>query len=231
VNSKGDSVLTAKRQAELAEVAQALAAFKPTVVVTERETAPPEYVDPKFAEFNSEMLAGNDNERVQIAYRLASVAGVKRVYGIDEQPSDGEPDYFPFAKIQQHAATTDQEDRLQALFEEAQKTVAAEMGSFRSMTIADALIQVNAGPLSSADLYYRLLDLDQGEDQPGAELNAYWFMRNAKIFSKLIDVAHPGDRVVIVYGAGHKFWLEHLVDNTPGFEKVDPVPWLEKAAR
>ena len=55
-------------------------------------------------------------------------------------------------------------------------------------------------------------------------------MRNAKIFSKLVQVTKPGDRVVIVYGAGHKFWLDHFAENTPGFTRVDPLPYLEKAA-
>lgn len=63
-----------------------------------------------------------------------------------------------------------------------------------------------------------------------AELIAYYYMRNAKIFSKLIDVTEPGDRVVVVYGAGHKHWLEHFIRNMPGFELVDPIPYLQRAA-
>jgi len=36
----------------------------------------------------------------------------------------------------------------------------------------------------------------------GAELNAYWYMRNAKIFSKLMTASRPGDRIVVVLVAG-----------------------------
>ncbi|MGD9799203.1 MAG: DUF5694 domain-containing protein, partial [Parvularculaceae bacterium] len=102
-----------------------------------------------------------------------------------------------------------------------------EMARFSSMTIADALIETNTGALSAPDFYYDLLTYDEGEAQPGAELNAYWFMRNAKLFSKLIDVVKPGDRVIIVYGAGHKFWLDHLTEMTPGFVRIDPVDYLK----
>ena len=66
------------------------------------------------------------------------------------------------------------------------------------------------------------------EAQPASELIAYFYMRNAKIFAKLVDVTEPADRVVIAFGAGHKHWLEHFVENTPGFERVDPVPYLQR---
>ena len=63
------------------------------------------------------------------------------------------------------------------------------------------------GFMSSPELYDQLQAFDAGEDQSAAELQGYWFMRNAKIWSKLMDVAQRGDRSVIIYGAGHKFWL------------------------
>lgn len=60
------------------------------------------------------------------------------------------------------------------------------------------------------------------EEQPGADLNAAWYRRNLKIFAKLTQIAKPGDRMLVVFGAGHSFWLRHFVQNTPGFELVEP---------
>ncbi|MEM8713709.1 MAG: DUF5694 domain-containing protein, partial [Planctomycetota bacterium] len=77
----------------------------------------------------------------------------------------------------------------------------------------------------------QLARFDEGEAQPAAELQAYWFMRNAKIFSKLDDVVEPGDRVLVVFGAGHKFWLEHLVRRTPGYRLTKPDEYLRRAAQ
>ncbi len=94
-------------------------------------------------------------------------------------------------------------------------------------SMSELLVEANnAHTLADASMYYRLLSLDSGEDQPGAELFGYWTMRNAKIFAKLMDVTRPGDRVVVIFGAGHKHWLEQLVANTPGYAVVDPVPYL-----
>ncbi|MFZ5616148.1 MAG: DUF5694 domain-containing protein [Pseudomonadota bacterium] len=228
VSAKTDSVLTPRRQQELDEVAERLAAFRPTVIVTERAATPPDYVDPKYASFTQEELAANENERVQIAYRLAAKAGVARVVGLDEQPSDGEPDYFPFAALIAHAEATGQGEALNETLAEVQTMVGAETARLSALTMREALIEANRGALSSPDFYYEILKFDAGEAQPAAELNGYWFMRNAKIFSKLIDVTKPGDRVIVIFGAGHKHWFDHLAERTPGFAKVDPVPFLSR---
>ena len=230
INVESESVLSAQRQRELEDVATALAAFNPNVVITERVTAAPDYVDAKFADFDDAMLLENENERAQIAYRLARRSGVTRVYGVDEQPSDGEPDYFPFDKLMAHAAATGQIEELQAQLGQAQEMVSGFSAETANDHIALKLLKLNTGPMSAPDFYYALSKYDQGESQPAAELQAYWFMRNAKIWSKLMDVTKPGDRVIVVYGAGHKFWLEHMADQTEGFIRIDPAPFLEKAA-
>ena len=69
------------------------------------------------------------------------------------------------------------------------------------------------------------------KDQPGAELNAYWYMRNAKMFAKVGLFAKPGDRILVLVGAGHRYWLTHFAENVPGFISVDPTPYLRRAAR
>lgn len=231
VNAKVDDVRSAPRQRELAAVADALAAFRPTVIAIERVTKAPEFLDPKFPRFTVAQLRTHPNERVQIGYRLAHQTSIRRVYGIDEQPSEGEPDYFPFDPLMSHAQATGQEATVSGLLGELKGVVAAFSASQKERSIAELLIETNAGPLAAGDFYYQLMRFDRGEAQPGAELGAYWFMRNAKIFSKLMQVTKPGDRVVVVYGAGHKHWLEHLVDATPGYVRVDPVPFLRQVAK
>jgi len=231
-NAEIESMLTERRQAELAAVADALGAFHPTAVAVERVTEPPAYVDPEFETFAPERLRENADERYQVAYRLAARAGVSRVYGIDEQRSDGEPDYFPFGALTAQAEKTGQATALQDEIARIQKMMAEFSASQKDQSVAELLITLNApGPLSSPDFYYETFAYDRGEDQPGAELQAYWFMRNAKIFSKLAQVTKPGDHVVVVYGAGHKHWLDHFAAHTPGFASVDPVPYLQRAAR
>ncbi len=228
-NIEADNVLTEVRQAELAQAVNALATFKPTVIMVERITAAPAYIDPQYAKFSKTDLSSKRDERVQIAYRLANQLGLENVYGIDEQPSDGEPDYFPFGPLMEHAQATGQEDELNADVANIQAQAATFGKTQDAKTISELLLASNRDDLTSAKFYYTMFKYDRGESQPGAELQSYWFMRNAKIFGKAHQIAKPGDRVLIVYGGGHKYWLTHFAKNTPGYVNVDPVPYLQKA--
>lgn len=226
-NVRAADVLTPQRQAELAAVTRALARYRPTLIAVERVTPAPGFVDGVYARFDPAQLATSRDERVQIGYRLAHELGLATVHGIDEQPGGTEPDYFPFERVQASARAHGLEPQLQAMLDETGRMVASFEQRQAAMTIGQLLAEAN-DPRTMADpsMYYRLLALDSGEDQPGAELFGYWTMRNAKIFAKLMDVARPGDRVLVIFGAGHKHWLEQLAAHTPGYRVVDPLPFL-----
>lgn len=230
-NIKVDSVLTPERQADLQRVAKALASFRPTHVMVEMQSDAPDFAIEEYRRFDDAMLAKDANEIVQIGYRTARVAGLANVNGIDEQPKAGEPDYFPYDKLQDTAARFGQTAALEALngptvvwlknFEAAQK----------SHSVGQMLGRVNepAYDRLSMDAYYGMLPIGDGDVQTGADLNAMWYLRNAKIFGKLMQVAKPGDRVLVVYGAGHGYWLRHFASLTPGYRSVDVRPYLAKA--
>jgi protein-L-isoaspartate O-methyltransferase len=227
VNVRAADVLTPQRQAELAAVAEALTKFKPTVVAVERVTAAPGYVDENYARFKDADLAAKRDERVQIGYRVARAAGLSAVHGIDEQPSAGEPDYFPFDKMQASAHARGQDAALASLLEQAGRMVAEFGATQEKSTVARLLRAANdEHGLADPSFYYSLLNLDVGEDQAGAELVGYWYMRNAKIVAKLCDVVRRGDRVLVLFGAGHKHWIEQIVRGMPGMQVVDTAQYL-----
>jgi hypothetical protein len=72
-----------------------------------------------------------------------------------------------------------------------------------------------------------LLRLGNATEQPGADLNGAWYLRNAKIFAKLTQIAQPADRVLVVFGSGHAYWLRHFVQNTPGFQLIESDDYLQ----
>jgi hypothetical protein len=53
--------------------------------------------------------------------------------------------------------------------------------------------------------------LGNASEQPGAHVNGAWYLRNAKIFAKLIQIARPTGRLLIVFGSGPAYWLRHFV--------------------
>ena len=232
-NVKADDVLKPERQQELDALAAALAEFRPTRIMVERRAKTPDLIDPRFAQFSPVELGKNRDERVQVAYRLAHRLGQKTVYAIDEQPSEGEPDYFPFDKIVAWAQPHGQQARIDALMATAKAATSRIEALQKSQTIAGVLADLNDPATTAKEraFYYELLSIGDTEQQPGADLNAMWYLRNAKIFAKLITIAKPGDRILVVYGSGHNYWLRHFAEATPGFVNVDPTPYLKRAAK
>lgn len=230
-NIKADDVLKPSRQAELEALASSIAAFRPTKIMVERVARTPDFIDPHFTSFAPNKLQSERDERYQIGYRTAYLLKLNRVYAIDEQPEKGKPDYFPFGAVVKYANENGMGGRLQKIMGKA----AAESKVFeerqRTMSIAELLLHNNDpnGFQSSIGGYYETLGIGDADRQPGADLNAMWYLRNAKIFAKLMRVAQPGDRVLVVYGGGHNYWLRHFAQETPGFKSVDPRPYLRNA--
>jgi Family of unknown function (DUF5694) len=234
-NMQAESVLTPVRQRELDRVAKALLGFRPTHVMVEMESKQPDLTIAEFARFDAEMLATIPNEIVQIGYRTAKLAGLSAVYGIDEQPSAGEPDYYPYDKVQETAARFGQSEQLRALNAPSAAGLKAFEAEQKRNSVGQLLQRVNdpAGIWGNNDSYYGMLAIGDRDTQTGADLNAMWFLRNAKIFGKLMQIAKPGSatpvRVLVVYGGGHGYWLRHFASQTPGYRYVDPSPYLAKA--
>ncbi len=228
INTKVESVLTPKKQQELQDISESLMRFKPTLVAVEGLTNEPEFIEQDYLTFEAEDLLKDPNETVQVGYRLAKMAGLSNVYGIDEQPSDGEPDYFPADKFFKHLADTKQQEEFNLAFANIKQELDGFFAKHKKEHLGNYLAKLNSkgSPVISLSFYLEMLKYDQGEKQPGAEVFAYYMMRNTKIASKLLDVAKPGDRVVVVYGAGHKAWLDFIFNNMQGVELVDPVPYL-----
>ncbi len=181
------------------------------------------------------MLAREANEIVQLGYRIARLAGVKTVNGIDEQPGAGEPDYFPFDKVEAAAKQFGQTAALAATNVGVADWIKDFTAKQKSLTVAQSLIAFNTpgSAVTSMDSYYGVLPIGDHDNQAGADLNAMWYLRNAKIFAKLMSVAKPDgpvpERVLVVYGSGHSFWLRHFAGLTPGYRNVDPLPCLKAA--
>lgn len=234
-NMQAESVLTPQRQKELERVAKALVKFRPTHVMVEMQSREPGLAVGEYRRFDAKMLASDANEIVQIGYRIAKLAGLADVQGIDEQPAGDEPDYYPYDKVQATAASFGQTAQLEAMNAPSAQAVKDFEAAQKSNSVGQLLQKVNEpGSLwGKNDSYYRMLTIGDTNTQTGADLNAMWYLRNAKIFSKLMQIAKPGAsepaRVLVVYGGGHGFWLRHFAELTPGYRNVDVLPYLKQA--
>lgn len=232
VNVEVDDVLAPRRQKEIQILVDTLAQWRPTRVAVESMADLPSLEVSDYDQ-TTELLKTTRNESVQIGYRLAQQLGHPAVYGYDEQAGEGEPDYFPFGKVQAFAAENGQMDMLNSLFAGLKAQAAEDEAELPNQTIAESLLSSNDEAEVSAQhdlLYYSLLSIGDGDAQPGAELNAMWYLRNAKMFAKIDMFAEPGDRVLVLAGSGHATWLKHFTRRMPGYELVDAQPYVRAAA-
>lgn len=228
-NARVDPVTTPDKQAQLEAVAEGLARFQPTAIAVER-VAPDQttLLDPRFPAFTPADLLTNPDERVQLGYRLAHRLGLERVYAIDEQDRDGQPSYFPFEQVQAWAQANGRMDDLGAMHGEVAAMLADLERRQGSESVGQLLAAFNTPERIASDqgFYARLMTFGAGDDQPGAFLNGRWYARNAMIFARLMQVARPGDRILVVYGAGHGYWLRQMVSTMPGYVLVEPGDYL-----
>lgn len=226
-NVEVDDVTAQRRQRELEHVAEALASFQPQKIAVEAVSSRDDLSLEDYEAFTPDTLNSVPNERDQIGYRLAHMLDHEAVYGIDEHSED--TDYFPFPEVVEFAesrggmATVDSLKELGGAMVEAMGRMHAES------TIGQTLLWINRPELidrAHRQFYYGLLALAEREEQPGALLNARYYERNARIFAKLTSIAEPGERVLVVFGAGHSYWLRHFVEEMPGYELVEPNTYL-----
>lgn len=155
------------------------------------------------------------------------MAGHQHVYGIDEQPSENEPDYLPYDKLTKAAATFNQQVHMQSA-SATTRALVEKMSSLEKGSIRDALLWLNKPEVIDLQHrpYMQYLPVGDTELQAGAELNAMWYLRNAKIFGKMLAASKPGDRVLVIYGSGHNYWLRHFIQESPNLEWIEANRYL-----
>jgi len=219
-DEKVDDVLTPKRQAEIAWIAAALSRFRPTEIAVESD-AP--VVVSRYAQYLNGTLKPSRNEVVQLGFRLAK-ANNTAVHGIDVEGD------FPYEAVEKYAKAHGQQAILAHADRLVVEDVAKEQAIIDSDTLSAALRRIN-DPLreDGRNAFNRLaMKIGHGSEQPGAELFAAWAKRNALICANLLQLSKPGDRVVVIFGAGHETFLRQCVRETPGFELIEANDYLPK---
>lgn len=160
---------------------------------------------------------------MQLGFRLAKTTRAA-VYSLD---ADGD---FPYDRLKNFAETRGFSKLLEDMNAEIQRTVDEQARLLSQKGIsADLRFLNDPARLTSDNAFYReMLRIGLGADQPGADLTASWYHRNFLICANLLQLAKPGDRVVVFFGSGHPFLLRQCVTETPGFKFVEPNDYLPR---
>jgi hypothetical protein len=212
-NAQPDDVLSTMRQAEIAQVVEALKAFHPTKIAVEGD-----FSEKRIPSNYTDYLAGEyeltRNEIDQIGFRLAKELGHETVYPVD---ADGE---FPFQHVVNYAKASGRSDELDALLDESAGEVKAFDEYLASHTVLETLLYMNSDESVAKDVgfYYQLAQFGEHWDWAGADLVSDWFRRNMRIYSNVVQLFDsPDERVLVIVGAGHLGWLRGPFDSNPNF--------------
>ena len=237
INYRMDDVLAPKRQAELQQLAEQLARFKPTKIAVEVDT----HGDAELQEEYNAYLKGNfqleRHEIHQIGFRLAKKIGHSKVYCVDyfrddpivrDDRDDHLTDYGAFAE------GNDQEHLLSPpptvkMTQDEDGTVWIEPEKYEP--IIDMYVRMNQDEKIRANLrdYLRIAQIGLQDQYPGANWVAhFWYPRNLKTFVNLTRITESEDeRILLIIGAGHLGFLKQIVEDSEFYHLESPLQYLE----
>lgn len=221
VKSEVADVLSPDKQAEILAVVEELARFRPTVVAVEQRPASSARFDSLYDSYLAGRHTLSRNETEQLGFRLAAGSGLSGVHPIDH-PGD-----FPFGELMSYAQD---HDLAFVEFVEAERARMEEEDERRQrdLTVGE-ILRLDNEPESLARshaLYLRFARVGAADTYVGAELLSRWYERNIHIFTNIQRLAGPGDRVLVIIGAGHAPILRQLISADPAMQLVDTVEYL-----
>ena len=217
------------RQKEIAGVAAALAAWRPTKIGLEfREDFKPK-VDQRYADYLAGKYELGVNEIYQLGFRIGRAAGVPRVDGIDVGGREYDLGVDGEKWVKEHGQGHLLHDRIS----DAYKRLYEYGDELKTkVPLRDYLLYLNSAEyvrLEHGDYLHGRFDVGEGNLYLGADdLAGWWYDRNLRMFENVRRlIASQRERVLVIVGAGHLPILRHLLESAPDIELVP----LESALR
>ena len=207
LNMQVDDMLAPKRQAEIDQFVAALEKFRPTKIAVEVEPTNKEFPQ-KYQDYLAGKYSLKADEVDQIGLRMAKRLGHKQVYAIDMMGD------FPFEAVQAFVQKHHQEQVLNDDIAKWQKELEVWSKILKEGTVGQTLSGMNREEevRDGQAVYMDFARFAGGGEYPGPDLLAAWYGRNARIFGNLRSVIDlPNDRVLVIFGSGHEFWLQQNV--------------------
>lgn len=226
-NTKADDVLSARRQREIAKVSRLIERYRPTKVMVEADTSGQDALDARFAESCHGDRPLERNEIEQLGFRIACSQKLGTVHAVDWNelgPIKSEDSIDYRAAVERHQQQAKYQAHLalgQAEAEKGQRLL--DQGS-----VGDMLRHLNSDAYlkQNGRAYFRIGLLGTADDPIGANWVQLWFGRNLAIFNNIVRRTDAGDRVLVIYGAGHGNHLLQLARESGLYHVQSTAAWL-----
>ena len=226
-DAKADDVLAAKRQKEIAEVARLIELYHPTKVMVEVEFEKQETISKIYVESCKGTRSLTRNEVEQLGFRIACDLGLNTVYAVD---SNGlvpikDKDSINYVKaVERYGQQQQYNEILADLKVEGDK----DQHVLDNGSVLDMLRHLNSdySLKQNAAGYFRLGLIGTQADPIGANWVQYWFGRNLAIFNNIARYTENGDRILVIFGAGHGNYLRQMATDSGIYHVHESNRWL-----
>lgn len=231
INLKVPDVLQPEKQEELQAVRDAIADFQPNKVALEEQRKYQTTFDSLYQKFRAGKIdsfsvgdfVSKRSEQFQIGFKLASRLNHNHVWAVDhfipmkigkvmKTAKKSDPAFVDYIQEYKNGELMAVKDSL------LQKGTLMEL--YRVMNQQKAIQKYRAP-------YVRMLSVGNDTSYVGADVAADYHRRNLRIYANLMKIAEPGDRIFMMFGAGHQPFLRPLLKNSPRVEFVDPMEYLD----
>ena len=225
VKTEVADVLTPAKQDEITQVIEALARFRPTKIAVEVRADRAARLDSSYSAYRADRRTSSRSEVQQLGFRLAERFGHRLLYPVDH---GGE---FPFGVMMQYAQAHD--PAFVQRVQQATAEMTAESNRYQRQKSIGEILRLANDPAridKGHAMYVEIARVGAGDSYVGADLLAKWYERNIRIFSDLQRIAQPGDRILVIFGAGHAAILRQLIASDPQLELVEATEFLPGTA-
>ncbi|MBU3190883.1 DUF5694 domain-containing protein [Clostridium bowmanii] len=227
INLEVGDITVDKKQDEIKEVVQKLSQFKPNKIAVELNNGKEKELNEVYSRYcqNNSYLYNETisyrSEIVQLGFRLGQMFNHSKIYPID-YPVDLPEELFEYV-----------EKNLPQLYEKFMRIIKEygirEKEFIKNNTVREILRHLNDPKRilnEHSNLYLHLAQVRSIDTYYGVDMLTQWYRRNLYILGNLQSIAESGDRILVIYGAGHCKVLQNLVRDYNKFELVDILKYL-----
>lgn len=231
VNLHVEDIRTPIRQREIATLIANLARFRPTKVAVEWPADQQEALDRRYADYRGGKYSLSADEIDQIGLRLAARLGLDRIDAVNwnDNPPGAVADYDFAAWAESHGRGSSWD-----IFRKTGQERADADSKLMSCTPISTWYRRLNDPIRrrlDQRRYYEIASFGDQAANPGSAWVGAWYARNLRILGNIRRLARPGDRILVLFGAGHGFLLDQQARESGAFEVAQTLSYLPTSTR
>ena len=253
-NTEVDDYWSDKRQKEIKEVVDLIEKFKPTKILVELPPNEQSKIDSLYNlylknQIDLEDIQGGINEVYQIGFRLGKQLNGINVIAVDHNGNwlapyaDFIADTLEFDDYLEHSSSYAQDMkekndlflknsiRENLIYLNEQEQILDNHNYYNNVAIkvkdtVNIMFKYQELEQEINGLPYQMRSLDF--NNIGVELVAEWYKRNLFIYRNILENSEENDRVLVIIGSGHVFYLKQLLENNSKFKIVSPNEFMNR---